>query len=352
MARASKDTLGKAMLDVTIVLLEQGYASTAIGPLEVFHSAGVLWNWLHGNTPQPRFRVRIASIDGRSVTTLCSLGLTPQCSISEVEHTDIIVLPASGWDIQDRIANTALLPWLREWHSRGAYIAGICSGVSFLAECGLLDGREATTHWGVSEIYRERYPNVHWRPEQFVTEDGRILCSGGVYASMDLSLYLVEKFCGHTIALQCAKSLLVSMPRTSQSGYSMVPLCRPHSDEKIRRIEAYLTKNFERALTIRTLAASTGMSSRNFVRRFKAATGRLPGAYIQALRVLEAKALLEDGAVSIQTAALKIGYKDLASFRRLFKRQTGMTPAAYREHFGSMSLARGELLQNNLRSAA
>ena len=105
--------------------------------------------------------------------------------------------------------NAALLPWLRDWHARGATIAGICSGVAFLAEAGLLDGRQATTHWAVAETMRQRYPNVRWRAEQFVTEDGPIFCSGGVYASIDLSLYLVEKFCGREVALQCAKSLLL-----------------------------------------------------------------------------------------------------------------------------------------------
>jgi transcriptional regulator GlxA family with amidase domain len=333
-----------AVLDVTVVLLEAGYASTAVGPIEVFHSAGVLWDWLHGDAPRPRFRVRIASIDGRSVTTLCSLGLTPDCAISDIKKTDIIILPASGWDVQDRIArHTALLPWLRKWHARGAYIAGICTGVAFLAECGLLDGRQATTHWGVADIFRQRYPKVLWRPDQFVTEDSRLLCSGGVYASIDLSLYLVEKFCGREIALRCAKSLLVSMPRSRQSGYSALPLSRPHCDDKIRQTEEYLREHFDHEVPIGTLAERIGMGPRNFIRRFKAATGRLPGVYIQTLRVSAAKELLEHGAASIQIVCSKIGYEDVAFFRSLFKRHTGMTPAEYRNRFARMSFDRGEL---------
>jgi transcriptional regulator GlxA family with amidase domain len=276
---------GDRILDVTVILLEAGYASTAIGPLEVFHSAGVR-NSLHGDAPQPRFRVRTASIDGRSVTNLYSLALTPECAIDDIKRTDIIILTASGLDVQARIARTtSLLPWLRKWHARGAYIAGICSGVAFLAECGLLDGRQATTHWAVADILRERYPKVHWRPEQFVTEDGRLFCSGGVYAAIDVSLYLVEKFCGHDIALKCAKSLLVSMPRSRQSGYSVLPLSRPHSDDKIRRTEEYLQKHFDHDVPIDALAERIGMSPRNFIRRFKAATGHLPGAYVQMLRI-------------------------------------------------------------------
>lgn len=332
------------VLDVTVVLLDAGYVSTAIAPIEVFHSAGLLWNSLHGNAPEPRFRVRIASVDGGSVTSLCSLRLTPEFALSDIKRTDIIILSASGLDVQDRIArSSSLLPWLRKWHARGAYIAGICSGVAFLAECGLLEGREGTTHWAVAEILHRRYPNVHWRPDQFVTEDERVLCSGGVYASIDLSLYLVEKFCGHEIALQCAKALLVGMPRTRQSGYAVLPLSRPHADDAVRRAEKHLQQHFSRGVPIDVLADLTGMSPRNFIRRFKAATGLLPGAYLQALRVSAAKQLLEQSSTPIQSVCLQVGYEDLAFFRALFKRHTGMTPAEYRNRFAKMSVDRGEL---------
>lgn len=340
---------GNKIIDVTIVLLEGGYASTAIGPIEVFHSAGALWNWLNGETQQPRFRVKVASVDGGSVTSLCSLGLVPELAIDDIKHTDIIIVPASGWNIRDQVAReTTLLPWLRKWHVRGAYIAGICSGVGFLAEAGLLDGRQATTHWGVASQLRQRYPKVHWRTEQFVTEDGRLLCSGGVYASIDLSLYLVEKFCGHEVALQCAKSLLVSMPRGRQSGYAVLPLSRPHSDDKIRAAEDYLRGHFDDDVSIDALAERSGMSARNFIRRFKAATGSLPGAYVQMLRMSAAKELLERGATSIQTVCTKAGYADVAFFRSLFKRHTGMTPNEYRRRFAQMNFDRGELAAGEL----
>ena len=335
---------GDAVLDVTVVLLEAGYASTAIGPIEVFHSAGVTWNWLQGEPQQPRFRVRTASINGRRVTTLCSLGLTPEFSLSDIERTDIVVLPASGLDVMDRIArNTALLPWLRKMYARGAYIAGVCSGVGYLAEAGLLDGRRATTHWAVAGRMRERYPKVKWQTEEFVTEDDRIFCSGGVYASLDVSLYLVEKFCGHEVALKCAKALLVSMPRSRQCGYSVVPLSRPHADENVKRAEEYLSQHYEDGISVEDLARRVGMSTRNFIRRFKAATGQLPGAYEQALRVSAAKALLEQGGVPIQTVAARIGYEDPAFFREIFKRHTGMTPTEYESRFARMTMPRGDL---------
>jgi transcriptional regulator GlxA family with amidase domain len=337
------------VIDVTVVLLEAGYASTAVGPIEVFHSAGLLWNWLHGEAQQPRFRVRVASIDGRKVTSICALGLTPECAIRDIKRTDVIIVPAPGWDVKEQIArDTPLLPWLRKWHARGATIAGVCTGVAFLAEAGLLDGRQATTHWAMAEHFRERYPQVHWRPDLFVTEDDRLLCSGGVYASIDLSLHLVEKFCGHEIALKVAKSLLLNMPRANQSGYCVARLSRPHSDDRIRQTEEYLQQNFAREVTIDMLAERVGMGPRNFIRRFKSATGHLPGAYIQMLRVSAAKDMLEDGATSIQQVCSKIGYEDLAFFRSIFKRHAGMTPAEYRARFARMHLARSELASGRL----
>ena len=333
----------RGVLDVTVVLMPNGYASTAIAPVEIFHSAGALWQSLRGDAPQPRFRVRVASIDGGEVPSMCALRLVPELAIADVAHTDIIVLAASGLDLQQQIARgTTLLPWLRAWHARGAYVAAVCTGVVFLAESGLLDGRQATTHWAVADDFRRRYPNVLWRPEQFVTEDGRVCCSGGLYASIDLSLYLVEKFCGREVALQCAKSMLVSMPRRSQTGYAVLPLSPPHSDAKIREAEAYLQERFDRAVPLEQLARAISMSPRNLIRRFKAATGRVPGDYVQTLRVAAARELLERGGNSVQEICSQVGYEDLTFFRRLFKRHTGVSPAEYRSCFAGMSFDRDD----------
>lgn len=321
-------------LDVTILLLNDCYASTALAPIEVFHSAGRLWDSLTGAESDPRFRVTVASLDGSEVETPYSVGLTPQKSVEEIDHTDIIVVPASGLELDTQFErHRTLFDWLRCWHGRGAYIASICSGAAYLAEAGLLDGREATTHWGTADAYQARYPAVKWRPDLMVTEDRRVLCSGGVYAAIDLSLYLVDKFCGHNIAVQTAKALLVDMPRTNQSGYAVLPLSRPHDDDQIRKVESRMQQHFAREHCIEALASSVSMSPRNFVRRFKRATGTMPGKYLQILRISIAREMLEDGARSVQSVASNVGYEDVAFFRVLFKRLTGMTPAEYRTKF-------------------
>jgi transcriptional regulator GlxA family with amidase domain len=326
------------MIDVTVVLLNDNFASTAIGPIEVFHSAGLLWQFLKGDAPNPRFNVTIASPDGNAVLSPYGLQLQPQVSVRSVKRTDVVIVSASGLDLDQQFArHAALFPWLRKMAAQRALIAGCCTGSAYLAEAGLLDGREATTHWAAADTFAQRYPRVDWRPEKLITEDRRMLCSGGVYSAMDLSLYLVEKLCGHEVALQCAKALLINMPRPFQSGYAVLPLSRSHDDAKVRTAQAYIEKNYARDISIEKLARTLNMSPRNFVRRFKNATGRLPGGYLQAMRVAIAKEMLEDGARSVRVVGAAVGYDDAAFFRSVFKRCTGMTPGEYRENFAGTS---------------
>jgi transcriptional regulator GlxA family with amidase domain len=327
------------MLDVTVVMLSDGLSSTYIMPVEIFHSAGRLWNVLQGTPAEPGFRVRTVSVDGSAIRSPYGLSVVAEGALAAVERTDIIIVPTSGLELDLKfIENSAILPWLRRHHEQGAYIVGVCMGAAYLAEAGLLDGKIATTHWAVADALSTRYPNVRWRPELFVTEDSRLVCSGGVFGSIDVSLYLVEKFCGHEIALQCAKALLLPMPRLHQSGYSVLPVSQPHEDERVRSAEAFMQANFRDNISIDALAIHAGLGVRTFARRFKAATGRQPAAYLQALRIQAAKAMLESNADSIQSISMDIGYCDVAFFRSLFKRIVKMTPTEYRAHFAPLNI--------------
>lgn len=323
------------MIDVTVVLVAGGMPSTAVAPVEVFSTAGVLWNTMRGAPLEPYFQVRTASQDGKQVSTAVSLNLEPSCAFDDVESTDLIIVSAIGADLESACpANTALYPWLRKWHERGVTIAGVCAGAALLAEAGLLDGRPATTHWGVVAACRRRYPRVHWQPERFLTESGNVLCSGGVYASVDLSLYLVEKLCGHEIAVQTAKALLLETPRVWQVGYAAEPPEVSHEDRQIRQVQEWLFNNFSEPVRMDHLARRVGMSPRTLARRFKVATGETPTWYLHRLRINAARHLLENEQQTIQQVSRAVGYDDLAFFRRLFKRYAGSPPQQYRERFG------------------
>lgn len=331
------------MLQVTFVLVSDNYASTTLVPLEIFHSAGVLWQQLHGLQAYPYFQVTVASLDGLPVVSNQGLSIAPHCAIKDVAHADLILLPTTGLELDGQLArHHALYSWLRQWHERGAYIASVCTGAAFLAEAGLLAGRRATTHWAVASQFASRWPNVSWNVDELITEDGRILCAGGVHSGMDLSLYLVEKFCGRDIALQCARALVIDMPRTHQSGYAVLPLSNPHSDVRIREVEDFIAEHYAENLCVERLADRARMSSRTFMRRFKAATGRLPGNYLQAQRIAIARVLLESSGDSVQRISYRVGYEDMAFFRKIFKRETGMTPGEYRSKFASGFASRAD----------
>lgn len=324
------------MIDATVVLLDGTFSSTAIGPMEVLRHAGSLWNILTGQPPAPRFRVTTASADGRPVLCDGPLHIKPMTMLNNIRKTDLIFIPTTGLSVNDAVErNPAVIPWLRRWHKRGTAVACVCSGVGLVAASGLLDGKRATTHWGLAEDFRRRYPKVNWTPEFMVTEDRDMYCGGGVNASLDLSLYLVEKFCGHEVAIQTAKALLIETPRTWQSGFAVGPLRSHHNDEVIARAEEWLQENFHRNFPLEALASRVGMSVRNFVRRFKQATADAPLVYLQKLRIAAAKRLLESDYRTMQEISSAVGYEDVAFFRGLFRRHTGVSPSAYRERFGT-----------------
>jgi len=323
------------MIDVAVLFLDETFSSTAVGPMEVFRHAGSLWNILAGERQAPRFRVTTASADGQAVNCDGPIQIKPMAAIKDIRKTDLIFIPTTGLSINDVVErNAPVVPWLKRWRKRGAEIASVCSGVGLVAETGLLDGKRATTHWGLAERFREKYPRVKWMPELMVTEDHGFYCGGGVHAALDLSLYLVEKFCGHDVAMQSAKAMLIETPRAWQAGFAVVPLKTEHHDDAISNAQDWLHENFHRPFPLDAPARRVGMSLRNFVRRFKQATGDSPLIYLQKLRVAAAKRLLESDHRTVQEVSDAVGYQDVAFFRALFQRHTGASPSAYRERFG------------------
>jgi transcriptional regulator GlxA family with amidase domain len=328
------------MIDVTVVLLEGGLPSTSMAPLEIFACAGTLWGMLTGTGPEPRFRVRTATIDGRKTRNFVPVALEPTGSLADVRRTDLVIVPTAGMDLaQARDQHARVVDWLARRAATGTAIAGICTGATLLAAAGLLEGRPATTHWGVVERARLLYPKVNWKADRFVTESENVFCGGGLYASIDLSLYLVEHYCGHEVAVQTAKALLLETPRIWQSTYAAQPPRSGHDDEPVQRAQKWLFEHFREPVDLDALAAQVAMSPRNFARRFKAATGAAPLAYLHRLRIDSARHYLENAQRSVQEISAAVGYEDVAFFRALFRRHTGVSPRDYRARFGLRKVA-------------
>ena len=134
--------------------------------------------------------------------------------------------------------------------------------------------------------------------------------------------------------MQSAKALLIETPRSWQAGFGIVPLKTEHSDESVSSAQEWMHQNFHRTFSLEAPAQRVGMSLRNFVRRFKEATGDSPLMYLQKLRVAAAKRLLESDHRTMQEISDAVGYQDVAFFRQLFQRHTGVSPSAYQKQFG------------------
>ena len=323
------------MIEVTVLFLEDGHMSTAVGPLEVFRDAGVLWGRLTGAPIAPRFRVRCASANRKPVSGGAPYSVQPVEALARIARTDLVFVPSVGADFETAIAhNQPAIRFLRRMHARGARIAGVCSGVALVAAAGLLDGKPATTHWALASRLAERFPAVDWQPDSLVTEGDGIYCGGGVHAALDLALFLVERLCDRATAVECSKALLIDMPRACQTGFAVLPVGRRHGDPAIGRAEEWILRHSREVVRFDALARRLGMSSRNFIRRFKEATGVTPVEYLQRLRVHAARRFLEDDRLTVQEIAGAVGYGDAAFFRSLFQRHTGLAPSAYRRQFG------------------
>jgi transcriptional regulator GlxA family with amidase domain len=324
------------MKKVTILALKGSLASSIMGPMDIFSQAGVAWNFIFGWKLTPYFDVEIVSPDGKPVTCFNYAKIIPHRSMRDVKKTDLIIIPAIVDSEKAISLNRATVDWLKIQHRRGATIGSICMGSFLLAETGLLDGKIATTHWAFAQAFRNRYPQVLLRPEKLVTDEGSLLCSGAGSSYLDLCIYLVKKYCGEKVALECAKLNIYDIGRDSQSPYTVYQFKKNHADEQIIDLQKWIEKNYSKEIDMEQLAREYGMSRRTFERRFKNATGETPLTYLQKVRVEAAKAILETSLQTFDEITYKVGYEDSSFFRKIFIKHTGSRPKEYQKRFQSV----------------
>jgi transcriptional regulator GlxA family with amidase domain len=322
------------MKKVIILASEHCLFSSVGGPMDIFLQAGMLWNGIQGIEPSPYFEVKIATLDGLPVMATNKVSITPHCSIDEVGYADLILIPSQGFQfgIQDQDFFKKV-EWLKKCYENGSDLASVCTGAFTLAATGLLDGKSATTHWGVAQAFKTAFPKIDLRTDLMVTDEGRLFCGGGMTADLNLTLYLINKYCGREVALQCSRCTLVDLDRLSQLPFNMFIPEKNHQDSQVLKIQKWIETNYNHSLSIEALAEKAGMSPRNFNRRFKAASGETVVKYLQQVRVEAAKKELEDGKLSFDKVSTRVGYENVSFFRRIFKQNTGLSPLAYRKKF-------------------
>jgi transcriptional regulator GlxA family with amidase domain len=237
---------------------------------------------------------------------------------------------------------TEEIAWLRQRYVAGATLATACSGAMLLAEAGLLDGQEATTHWAWCDVLHRRYPSVKVRTQRALVVSGeghRLVMAGGGTSWLDLALYLIARFVGVDTAMQVARLNLIDWHTVGQQPFARLARSRQVEDAVIASCQVWIDEHYREPSPVTAMVRLSGLAERTFKRRFQQATGMSPIEYVHTLRLEEAKQMLESGNESIETIANEVGYEDAGFFSRLFRRQVNLTPAQYRKRFGSMRKA-------------
>lgn len=324
------------MTQLSILLTHQHRLISIAAVLDVFESVN---NFYKLRQQAPFFDIQLVCLDAPE-NDHTIYGYNPRC-ITTVHETDLVLIPAfSTADLQQAIAaNQGFLPWLRQQYQQGAEIGSFCTGAFLLAASGLLNNKKATTHIMSSEEFAKAFPEVLLYEDKVITIDHGIYTSGGATNSFHLLLFLLEKYCGREIAVQTAKMFSIDMDRESQSHFSSFLPPKNHQDNLVIEAQQLIESKYHQANTVEEIIVNMPSSRRNFVRRFKHATGITPIVYLQRTRIEAARKLLEQTNQSVTEVMLNAGYNDIKAFRTLFRKNLGLSPREYREKFNKRSVA-------------
>ena len=323
------------VIRIGVLAFEGCTALTVIGPADVLRKASAIHADLYG---KPAFEVLLVGVASRSVVTDSGMPLACHTTIDALEDPDLVIVPALEGDPWLRAqAEQGCIDWLLRQYRGQSELASFCTGSFVLASTGLLDGKRATTHWAFEQEFQRRFPAIDLQPEAIIVDEGRLITAGGATSFLNLALYVAEKHCGPETAQVTAGVLLIDRNKAPQSAYAIFSGQKAHGDAVILRAQVFIEEHAEQVQSIESLAATMAMSTRNFARRFKLATGNSPFEYVQRVRVEKAKRLLErEPDAAVGSVALQVGYDDIGSFRRIFERFTGLVPSEYRRRHAAL----------------
>lgn len=325
---------------VAMVAVPHSSASGLFGIRDTLSSVGVGWeSCVTNEAADPHFEVSFVAATASPF--LCGSGIEvhPDYSIRTAPEPDIVLVSGLTVSATDRIGDVdpVIFEWIAAQHAAGKQVVSACTGAILLAETGLLDDLEATTHWAYGDLFRTFYPRVLLRLEKNLCCSDprhRIVTAGGTSAWQELALYLIARHVDVRNAVRTAKFWLIPCQGDLQTPYVAMPKGIPHNDRKIADCQSWIADNYAHAHPVACMTELSGLSRSTFRRRFQQATGYTAMEYVHAVRIEEAKQLLETTTEALDGIAETVGYDDEASFRKLFKRWTGITPSEHRRLFG------------------
>lgn len=302
------------------------------GPAEVFAMANRETGGKAG------YQVQLAGPTAGVVTTSAGVRLVADLSFAEVDGVlDTLLVPGAVEMLPNgpvpRI-DPNVVTWLKTAAPMARRVASVCVGAHLLAAAGLLDGKTATTHWSTAERLAADHPKVKVDPDPIFVRCGRIWTGAGISACMDLSLALVAEDLGEEVALAVARQLVMYLKRQGGQSQFSVPLSQPPASRRdIDDLRMYIAEHLEDDLSAATLAARMSLSERQFARVFRQETGTTPAAYVEAARVEAARRMLESTDQPLDDVARASGLGSVETLHRALRRQIGIAPAAYRRRF-------------------
>jgi transcriptional regulator GlxA family with amidase domain len=327
---------------VAILALPEVGVSTVYGMFDMFMSAGRDWGLIVNGSPGVSLMApRVVATTREPFAAGNGVTIHPDATLDEAGVPDVVCVPellvAPGEPLDGRFR--AEVAWLKRCHDAGALLATACSGALLLAEAGLLDGHDATTHWAYCDIMQRRYPKVRVHAQRALVVAGteqRLIMAGGGTSWLDLALYLIARKAGVEAAMQVARINLIDWHDVGQQPFARLARSRQTEDAIIARCQGWIAEHYAAPGPVAQMTRLSGLAERSFTRRFREATGMAPLEYVHTLRLEEAKHMLEAGEEPVEAIANEVGYEDAAFFSRLFRRKVGLTPVQYRRRFGSL----------------
>ncbi|WP_020209060.1 GlxA family transcriptional regulator [Gilvimarinus chinensis] len=315
---------------ISFVLSENMLATGTALPMEMLRTA-ILANRRRDGDKHQKAELSTTAEQTSSYNSTTGFRWQPDHLLPETNENDIIYLPALWRNPRPTLRqSSALLDWLRACHAQGTTLCAVSTGVCFLAEAGLLDGKAATTHWHYFDQFERDYPKVELKRQHFITKAGNIYCAASVNSLADLTVHFIQKLFSRTVATHVERHFSHEIRRPYESLAFYENLDHPHPDEQIVQVQSWLRERYSSDVKVSQVARQFDMSTRTLNRRFKEATGTTPLDYLRQVRINTAQELLKTSNLSIAEIANQVGYTDTAYFTERFKAELDITPSDYR----------------------
>jgi transcriptional regulator GlxA family with amidase domain len=298
------------------------------GPADVFAEAA-------RQLRQPRaYEVQLIGTSDGMLRSSSGLRLAVDVTVATHRGRIDTLLVAGSPDIDDMASDAQLQAWLRRQSRSVRRFGSVCTGAFVLGATGLLDGKRVTTHWNAAARLAAAYPGACVEADAIHVKDGKLFTSAGVTAGMDLALAMVEEDHGRELALRVARELVMFLKRPGgQSQFSAHLAAQTSERSGVRSVQDHVLANLADDLSVPALASRAGMSERSFARLFRSETGTTPAAFVERERIDEARRLAESSDLPAKRLAAAVGYANVDGFRRAFGRRLGVSLTEYRRRF-------------------